>query len=316
MSLKSASLPFWHYKTLQHGDTVRDPIQGEFFATEAIENSADALVREGIQNSLDARRASVATPWGKEVLRVRIRISGESQAVSPQRAAPFLAGNWDHLHVSGNGLMMPPSEDQPCTFLTFEDFGTTGLNGEVRQWKKVPGCENRFFNFFRAEGHSDKSDSDRGRWGVGKTVFPRASRISSFWGLTRRELDGARLLLGRTFLKSHDLADGTTCVPDGYYGVKSDDSALVLPVSEQGAIDDFCETFGLSRGNESGLSIVVPFYDEGEITTENILRAVVTGFFYPILAGELVVEIIGPDNAVRILDQSNLAETANYFDQS
>lgn len=316
MSQMNGPLPTWHFKTLQEGDTVRDPIQGEFFATEAIENSADALVREGIQNSLDARRTTTATPWGKDVLRVRIRISGSSQGISPQLAAPFLAENWKHLHAPGNGLNNLPKQDQPCTFLTFEDFGTSGLTGDSTQWKKVLGRENRFFNFFRAEGHSDKSETDRGRWGVGKTVFPRASRISSFWALTRRELDGARLLMGRTILKSHDLSNGTTCVPDGYFGVKVDGSSIVLPVSDDKTIAQFCETFGLLRGHESGLSIVVPFYDDDEITTETILHAVVIGYFYPILSGELVVEIVGPDNVMTTLDQSNLADAANHFERS
>jgi hypothetical protein len=316
MSQICGLVPKWHYKSLQEGDTVRDPIQGEFFATEAIENSADALVREGIQNSLDARRRSSATPWGKEILRVRIGISGSDQAIPAALTAPFLAGNWEHLNVPGNGLSIPPGPDQPCTFLTFEDFGTTGLDGDPAQWKKVPGIENRFFNFFRAEGHSDKSETDRGRWGVGKTVFLRASRISTFWAFTRRELDGARLLMGRTVLKSHDLTNGTTYVPDGYFGIKAKNSSIVLPVDDDETIFQFCKCFGLKRRDESGLSIVVPFYDEDEITVDTILHAVVIGYFYPILSGELIVEIVGPDNTVVTLDQSNLANTANRFDRS
>lgn len=319
MSENRGAPPRWYYKQLQAGDTVRDPIQGEFFATEAIENSADALIREGIQNSLDARRPSTATEWGKEILRIRIRVSGGQGAVSPEVADLFLGGNWEHLQVPGNGLQIAPIQGQPCKFLTFEDFGTTGLSGDPEQWKKVPGKENRFFNFFRAEGHSDKGETDRGRWGVGKTVFPRASRISSFWALTKRESDGTSLLMGRTILKSHDLPDNaSTCtyVPDGYFGVKADDSSIVLPVSDPVSIRRFCDSFMLQRGDESGLSIVVPFYDEDEISVEAILHAVVVGYFFPILSGELVVEIVGPDDGVTTLDQSNLADAANRFDRS
>ena len=316
MTEKNAAQPTWHYKQLQQGDTIRDPIQGEFFATEAIENSADALIREGIQNSLDARRSTNATPWGKEVLRVRIRISGREKAASPGVAEKFLGGNWDHLQIPGNGLQNPPDRSQPCAFLTFEDFGTTGLNGDHLQWKKIPGKENRFFNFFRAEGHSDKSETDRGRWGVGKTVFPRASRISSFWAITKRESDGVKLLMGRTILKSHELADGLAFVPDGYFGVKADTSLIVSPVSDPEAIKQFCDTFHLERGDEFGLSIVVPFYDEDEITIETILHSVVIGYFFPILSGELIVEIVGPDDATTTLDHSNLAEVASRFERS
>lgn len=307
------SVPAWYYKQLQEGDTVRDPIQGEFFATEAIENSADALIREGIQNSLDARRKTSNTPWGREVLKIRISVSGESKAISPDDADQFLNGNWEHLESNGNGLQISPERNQACTYLTFEDFGTTGLNGDPSQWRKVSGSENRFFNFFRAEGHSDKSESDRGRWGVGKTVFPRSSRISSFWALTKRESDGEKLLMGRTILKSHDLEDGSTHVPDGYFGVREGDSQIVMPITDEGTLKQFSDTFSLQRGDESGVSIVVPFYDEEEITVETIVNAVIVGYFFPILSGELIVEIIGPDNEHMTLDQSNLADVASEF---
>ncbi len=316
MSGSNGPAPTWYYKELQKGDTVRDPIQGEFFATESIENSADALIREGIQNSLDARRKTSSTPWGREVLKIRISVSGDQKALKPDVTSRFLSGNWEHLETAGNGLQNSPERNQPCKFLTFEDFGTTGLSGDPSQWRKVSGTENRFFNFFRAEGHSDKSESDRGRWGVGKTVFPRASRISSFWALTKRESDHAKLLMGRTILKSHDLADGSTHVPDGYYGVRENESAIVLPVADEVTISQFCDTFGLQRGDEPGVSIVVPFYDEEEITAGTIVHAVVIGYFFPILTGELIVEVIGPDDDITILDQTNLADVANEFERS
>ncbi|MCX7000031.1 MAG: hypothetical protein NT106_07030 [Candidatus Sumerlaeota bacterium] len=44
----------WYFKEFPKGDTVRDPIQGEFFSSESIEKPAHTLIREGIQNSLDA----------------------------------------------------------------------------------------------------------------------------------------------------------------------------------------------------------------------------------------------------------------------
>jgi hypothetical protein len=41
----------WQYRVKAPNEKVRDPIQGEFFSTEAIKNPADALVRESIQNA-------------------------------------------------------------------------------------------------------------------------------------------------------------------------------------------------------------------------------------------------------------------------
>ena len=295
----SVQVPDWNYRPMRPGDTTREPIQGEFFATEAITGGADALVREGIQNTLDARRN------GQRV-DVRIRISGPASAVEAGIAAAYLDGAWSHIHAKKNGLREPPTRSEPCTFLTFEDFGTTGLEGDPAQWQKQDG-KNAFFAFFRAEGHSDKGETDRGRWGVGKTVFPRTSRASSFWGLTVRASDGRRLLMGRAILKTHRVQD-VGYQPDGYFGRSSSDG-LTLPIEDRGFIDQFCRTFGLHLANKPGLSLVVPWYDPEELTVEAVLWAVLRGYFYPILAGELAVTITGPDGRQQDLTADTLVDT-------
>jgi hypothetical protein len=296
-------MPSWFFKPQRPGDTTRDPIQGEFFATEAISNPAEALVREGIQNSLDAGRD------GQQV-KVRIRYSGDGQAISAERIAAYLDGAWPHLQAPSNGLRDAPEQCSPCHYLVFEDFGTTGLEGHVEQWRKIEGSNNGFFTFFRAEGQSDKQKGDRGRWGIGKFVFPRSSRISTFWGLTVRDSDKSRLLMGRCILKSHAVAD-EPFVPDGYFGKErriGNDDVLIMPVSEPDVIDRFCADFGLTRGTDPGLSIVVPYYDLAEITAETILRGVIQGYFYPILCGSLVVTAVGPEGE-RVLDAASLEAT-------
>ncbi len=84
--------------------------------------------------------------------------------------APFLDGAWPHLEAKPNGLREHPARDDPCLFLVFEDCGTIGLEGDPGQCHKEERVKNGFFTFLRTEGDSDKSETDRGRWGVGKTV--------------------------------------------------------------------------------------------------------------------------------------------------
>ena len=43
----------WQFYAQQTTDPIRNPIAGEFFSTEAVGNVAEALVREGIQNTLE-----------------------------------------------------------------------------------------------------------------------------------------------------------------------------------------------------------------------------------------------------------------------
>ncbi len=89
--------------------------------------------------------------------------------------------------------------DEPCRFIAFEDSGTTGLTGDTDQYHEIAGVRNPFYYFFRAEGQSNKLETGRGRWGLGKFVFPRSSRIRSFFGLTVRFDDKRRLLVGQSF---------------------------------------------------------------------------------------------------------------------
>jgi hypothetical protein len=46
--------PSWKFRKMNKGEMNVDPIEGEFFSTEALGSLPDALIREAIQNSLDA----------------------------------------------------------------------------------------------------------------------------------------------------------------------------------------------------------------------------------------------------------------------
>jgi len=292
----------WHFYTKRPADKERNPIQGEYFAAEAIDKPGEALIREGIQNSLDARRN------GEEKVMVRIRVSGEEDALPRDTVEPFLEGLEPHLRAPGNGLREIPDDNEPCPFLVFEDFGTTGLTGEPKASHLPENSTNRFYHFFRAEGRSDKGKKDIGRWGVGKQVFLRASKINTLFALTVREDDHRALLMGMAVLKTHDL-NGKPYMPDGWFGrPPQSDNDLVLPIEDRNFIDLFTKTFDIQReihrSNDPGLSIVVPWCDL-ELTDQALVEAVLRGYFWPILRGrlEVIVETRGIET---VLDAESL----------
>ena len=82
--------PTWHFRQMAPAEIAVDPIQGEFFTTEALESAVDALARECIQNSLDA--AANDAP-----IHVRFFVSGKEGAVPPDRAEVYLRGLREHL---------------------------------------------------------------------------------------------------------------------------------------------------------------------------------------------------------------------------
>lgn len=293
----------WHFCEQRPADPIRNPISGEFFSTEAVSNATEAIVREGIQNSLDAR---IDRTSGRA--EVRIYLSETDSALPPAKISRWFSSLWPHIKAHRNGLRNQPDPTKPCQFIYFEDFKTTGLTGDVSAHQVVNGAPNHFLNFFRAEGHSDKGEHDRGSWGVGKTVFPRASRISTFFGLTVRDHDeGNGLLLGRSILRYHQV-DGKSFKSDGYFGVRRDDD-LVEPCEEEATLDEFRRDFKLRRQHEPGLSIVVPWCDDDDdnITPESVIHAVVHGFFYPILIGHLSVTIATPTTEL-VLNSNSILE--------
>src|SRR5688572_9300063 len=107
-------LPSWHFREMDRGEINVDPVHDEFFKAQDL---ADALVREAIQNSLDARR-------GNSKVHVRLRIATGEQALTPERAEPYLRGLAAHL---------PPGVadfEGSMPFLVVEDSGTRGLTGD------------------------------------------------------------------------------------------------------------------------------------------------------------------------------------------
>jgi len=139
---------------------------------------------------------------------VRLRI-GLSTAVGIPGGPdwkPWMAGIREHLaavHAALGEVLDAPIPD----YLVLEDFGTRGLRGDPLQTEddaiEAGAARNDFYYFWRNIGRSRKSASDLGRWGLGKTVFPAASRINAFFGFTVRADDGRRMLLGQAALRIH-----------------------------------------------------------------------------------------------------------------
>lgn len=266
----------------------RDPIQGEFFNTDSITTLAAKLTREGIgQNPMDAATA--------QPVRVRVYVSGEAGAVSALEASPYFDGLRKHVEVCDPAAA--EQLDGPCQFLVIEDFNTTGLTGDESATEEPPpNIANDFFYFFRAEGKSGKSGADRGRWGVGKYVFPMASHVNTFFGLTVRAPDGTNehgpLLMGQAVLKNHRVA-GKSYEPDGWWSA-FDDRGVPVPLIDEAIIDDFRRTWNVRRQAEPGLSVVIP-YVRPELDAHDLKRAIVLDYFIAILSGRFIAEIDSPE---------------------
>lgn len=266
---------------MSRGEMNADPIAGEFFSTEHLDSITDALVREVIQNSLDAVEP------GNRVF-VRFRVVSKS-GVSPALFGRYFASLSPHLAAEQNGLAFRPNATEPMPLLVIEDYGTRGLEGDFTIDSDLyqHGKKNDFFYFWRNVGRSGKAEGDRGRWGLGKTVYQAASRINSFLGVTVRRSDQKKLLMGQATLKTH-LLDNRKYYPYGWYGYFDGDFAL--PVDDAETISRFCEDFSADRSGSPGLSVVVPYPDPA-ITALRLISSVLVHYFFPIIGGTLTVEV-------------------------
>ncbi len=294
----------WRFNPKRPSDKTRDPVVGEFFASDAIKGAGEALVREGIQNALDAR----ADENVDGAVRVRICLSEADAALTPAQSIQWFSTAWPHYLAPGNGLRAGDvCPELPCRFLVFEDFGTTGLIGDQHQYEEREGAKNPFFYFFRAEAKTAKEGDDRGRWGVGKQVFPRASRAQTFFGFS--ETSTGRFLMGGCVLKHHTV-DGVMYTPDGFCGDRIElmGDTLTVPTTDPVLLESFHTQFRLARRpGEHGLSVVVPWLDERAENGDQspfdraiLALAVLEGYFIPIIEGRLEVSVEDGSGTLRI----------------
>lgn len=290
----------WRFEPKRRSQKSRDPMQASFFTNSSIDDDTHALVREAIQNSLDAK----ATPDPDVPVLVRFRI-GTHPPDNGVMARYLPEDAWRHFNAPDNGLVQPPCATDQCRFLVFEDFNTSGLVGDERAHEDQPG--NSFYYFLRAEGQSGKQDGERGRHGIGKYVFPYTSGIRMFLVATVRSSDNKCLIAGQCVLKSHH-ADGQRYTPDGWWGAfeqDGEDDYFQLPVEDEQLLRQLKEDFGLARErHESGLSLVMP-YVQREVTADKIAEHVIREYFWPILSKQLVVEITDEETA-RTIDSDTI----------
>lgn len=253
----------------------RPPTQRDQFDNDDVE-LVDALVRESIQNSLDAKLKDLEGP-----VRVHFRIE-ELRDERLSQANQLLHSATLNEHLTACDL--PPVDPAaPMRALVIEDFGTTGLTGSWSTLDEMP-----FSDFWRRMGRSHKGGQALGRWGLGKLVFSSSSRARVFLGLTERVGDPERLLMGQTVLTTHHLKDGTRQDSHGFYAATG--AGIQLPVRDAVTTSAFCEAFGVTRKGRSGLSVVVPYLRDN-ISQERIIKGVLRNYFFPILYGRLVVKV-------------------------
>lgn len=297
----------WIFERLAGAAVRRDPNETQLFKTEQTDEGeyagTDALVREILQNSMDAA-------VGDGPVRIRLALHTHGELPAPERLAHYfrrLEPALKHREITLDSEGVPQLGQG---FLVCEDFGTRGLGGDP-MLARDPDPKNPepqdFFWFWRNIGRSGKTGDDLGRWGLGKTVYRAASQVGCMLGLTVRACDQRQLLMGQAVLRIHEF-EGEEYLADGYWCGGVDEKGLPLPIEDADELDCFRQEWKLSRKpEEPGLSVVAP-YIAPELKGIRILQALCVHFFLPIIRGKLVVDLVAPDIREVHLDAASLLE--------
>lgn len=238
-------------------------------------NLPAALIRENIQNAIDAANGSGA-------VRVRFSFRSMGNGLTRNYMEALFEGHDPHFRASGCKLQDVEFSDSRA--LVIEDFNTTGLTG------LLDGTDNcNFSDFWWRHGLSHKGGKSGGRWGLGKLVYSSSSMLNSFFGLTVREGDSTPKVMGQTVLAYHTY-QGNRFPAHTFFAKKVQPGNIAAPIDDNQFTDEFVTQFGLTRNLEPGLSIVIPFPSR-EITADAMIQAGIENYFYPILTGQLILDI-------------------------
>ena len=172
----------WKFKKYEEDDVQRDSSSDKFFKEST---GSDSLIREFIQNSLDAR-----------ISKKPVKIIIQKKKIGQKFFTPFLFSLKPHL--KDVGIVVP---DGNISTLVLEDFNTKGLEGKNKK------------DFFYRDNITRKTEGG-GSHGIGKAVFYSSSKIKSFFGYSVFEKH-KNICLGRSVLKSHGGRDSDKYRPDG-----------------------------------------------------------------------------------------------------
>lgn len=277
-----SQMALWQFRQLNPNDNSGASTVDDNFADEQ-RSSADILVRETIQNPLDARSEGRAVRVRYSIATVQ---SGESILVRS-----LFQKEWLTHAAAAERCDERPLPDR-LSFLIIEDFGTSGLEGTYSD-SSVDGETENWNAFWFREGEGAKKTRSNGGAGQGKITLFLASQIRTVLAITTRRSDSKELMFGCTrFKRNYKLPSGhERWAKEARWGSTKDPEHLAHPVEDASLIRNVKQELGLHRGDHPGTSFIIPLPHEDTITEELIKLSVINEFFFAISRGHLSVEI-------------------------
>ena len=335
--------------------TFKDPLAGLITANSELD-ATEILVRESLQNSLDARPSREGD--GEVRVRYRLRtLRGDEklaflEEVGMSTLGPHVVASNEAIEENEGDPMADPDvvrAEDPIVVLYIEDHGTCGLIGPEFHDAAAgdaydgPRC---FLGLCRSIGVNDKaSGGSGGTYGFGKGVYWANSsigtavfhsRLASSWTAGADEdLDGgsgdevSQRLFGVARLTSHHFA-GKSTLENGWLAAGENEDGQPRSFWNAGAEERARALGFLARGaDDPGTSVLVlPLRDdedgvgrskvlkEAKPFAKKLARAAAHYFWPAIAAGRLVVEVQVDDEASLTVDPRDHHELTPFLEVS
>ena len=273
-------MTYWQFEQLGPNDNSGTSTVEDNFANEE-RTSVEILVRETLQNPLDARHQEDVVEVRYNLISVNRRSSVFAQALFSDEC---------RKHLLAGRLTASDSLPETVEFLVVEDFGTSGLEGSFTD-SSVDGSSENWNAFWFREGQGAKPTKSNGGAGQGKITLYTTSSIRTVLALTHRVSDGAELLLGCCrFRQNYKLPESTArWSKEGRWSSTSISGDLAIPIRDAIFLEKLKDELGLKRGSRPGTTFIVPM--PKEVSLAAIQNAVVNEFYFPIRRGRLKVEV-------------------------
>jgi len=241
-----------------------------------------SLIREVVQNSLDARDASISSPVEMVLSLHRVQASSNEEITSLEPVFDQI------LSVSESGAskeFFKNGKDQigkhEIAFLGIHDFGTTGLTGPL------DGPAGPWFTLVRSTGVSEKQQPGAlGSFGHGSKAPFSISRLRTifYYSIIQGDHDIEKRFLGKTILQSTREKSGEINAATGYFGMSETQSAILDGDIPEWVIE--------SRGSGAlGTTVLVASPRIEESFFELARASLLANFYLAIDSGSLKVKV-------------------------
>lgn len=202
----------------------------------------DLLVRESLQNSLDAAK------FGAEKVRVDYHLT----TFDNEKVAEKFEKISEKLKSKSNQALI------------FSDKNTTGLNGKIKPENKEEKKDSKFYKLIRGMGENQTAAGAGGSFGIGKiSYYSLGCGLVLYYTRIFEAGEYKERLIGQLI----ENAENENALLPNSEGVawfgKSVEANYTIPFTDSSEIADFLSNFNLKtyENDETGTMVIIPFAD-------------------------------------------------------